>query len=126
MLRIVRTPVGGKLRRGVDIVLDAVGLEAQLADADLVITGEGRLDGQTIFGKTPIGVARMAKRFNLPVIAIGGCLREDVDVVHQHGIDAVFDSVHKAMSVEDALAAAQENLARIARNVAAVLALRLQ
>lgn len=114
----------GTLRRGIDIVLGAVGLEAKLAGADLVITGEGRLDGQTIFGKTPIGVARMAKRFKLPVIAIGGCLREDVDVVHEHGIDAVFDCVHKAMPVEEALAGAHENLARVARNVAALLALR--
>jgi glycerate kinase len=114
----------GTLRPGIDIVLGAVGLEARLAGADLVITGEGRLDGQTIFGKTPIGVARMAKRFGLPVIAIGGCLREDVDVVHEHGIDAVFDCVHKAMPVEEALAGAQANLERVARNVAALLALR--
>ncbi|HSC81869.1 MAG TPA: glycerate kinase [Chitinolyticbacter sp.] len=114
----------GKLRRGVDIVLDACSLESILADADLVITGEGRLDGQTIFGKTPIGVAKLAKRFNLPVIAIGGCLREDVDVVHQHGIDAVFDCVHKAMPLEEALAGAHDNLARVARNIAATLALK--
>ncbi|WP_255991969.1 glycerate kinase [Chitinolyticbacter albus] len=114
----------GKLRRGVDIVLDACALESILAGADLVITGEGRLDGQTIFGKTPIGVAKLAKRFNLPVIAIGGCLREDVDVVHEHGIDAVFDCVHKAMPLEEALAGAHDNLARVARNIAATLALK--
>ncbi|QZA80804.1 glycerate kinase [Deefgea piscis] len=113
-----------QLRRGIDIVLDAAKLADQLQDADLVITGEGRLDGQTIFGKTPIGVAQMAKQFNLPVIAIGGCLREDVDIVHEYGIDAVFDCVHKAMPLEEALAGASENLYRVARNVAAIIAMQ--
>ena len=59
-------------------------------DADLVITGEGRMDAQSILGKTPIGVARTAKQFNKLVIAIVGCLREDYEVVYKHGIDAVF------------------------------------
>ncbi|WP_373974031.1 glycerate kinase [Chitinibacter sp. SCUT-21] len=110
-----------RLRRGVDIVLDATGLAQHLADADLVITGEGRLDGQTIFGKTPIGVAQLAKQYGLPVIGIGGCLREDVHEVYEHGIDAVFSCVHKAMDLQEALAGAQQNLARTARNVASVI-----
>ncbi|WP_027469510.1 glycerate kinase [Deefgea rivuli] len=110
-----------RLRRGVDIVLDATGLAQHLSDADLVITGEGRLDGQTIFGKTPIGVAQLAKQFGLPVIGIGGCLREDVDEVYAHGIDAVFSCVHKAMSLQEALGDARENLQRTARNVASVI-----
>jgi glycerate kinase len=112
-----------RLRRGVDIVLDATGLAQHLGDADLVITGEGRLDGQTIFGKTPIGVAQLAKKHGLPVIGIGGCLREDVHEVYEHGIDAVFSCVHKAMDLPEALAGAQSNLARVARNVAAVIRL---
>lgn len=110
-----------RLRRGVDIVLDATGLAQHLGDADLVITGEGRLDGQTIFGKTPIGVAQLAKQYGLPVIGIGGCLREDVHEVYEHGIDAVFSCVHKAMDLPEALAGAQSNLARVARNVASVI-----
>lgn len=114
-----------QLRRGIDIVLDATHLIDHLQTADLVITGEGRLDGQTIFGKTPIGVAKLAKQFNLPVIAIGGCLREDVDIVHEHGIDAVFDCVHKAMPLEEALAGASDNLYRVASNVAALLAMKV-
>lgn len=114
-----------QLRSGIDIVLDATHLIDHLQAADLVITGEGRLDGQTIFGKTPIGVAKLAKQFNLPVIAIGGCLREDVDIVHEHGIDAVFDCVHKAMPLEEALAGASDNLYRVASNVAALLAMKV-
>nr|WP_247646389.1 glycerate kinase [Deefgea sp. CFH1-16] len=80
--------------------------------------------GKRFFGKTPIGVAQLAKQFNLPVIAIGGCLREDVDIVHEYGIDAVFDCVHKAMPLEEALAGASDNLYRVARNVAAIIAMQ--
>jgi glycerate 2-kinase len=69
----------------------------------LVITGEGRIDSQTINGKTPIGVARMAKRFGKPVIGIAGCLANDAAVVHGHGIDAVFSVLSQAGTVDEAL-----------------------
>ena len=111
------------LRRGVDIVLDATGLADHLTGADLVITGEGRLDSQTAFGKTPMGVAQLASRHGVPVIAIGGCLGDGVDVLREHGISAVFDCVTHAMPLEEALAGARDNLLRTARNVAALLAL---
>lgn len=91
------------LRPGINIVMDAVNLSEQLKDADLVITGEGRMDSQTVHGKTPIGVARCAKQFNLPVIGIAGCLSNDVDIVHEHGIDAVFSVVPRSVSLEEAL-----------------------
>ncbi|MDQ6589492.1 MAG: glycerate kinase, partial [Haemophilus parainfluenzae] len=79
-----------QLKAGVQIVLDNLKLAEQVKEADLVITGEGRMDAQSILGKTPIGVARTAKQFNKPVIVIVGCLREDYEVVYEHGIDAVF------------------------------------
>ena len=60
--------LGGRLRPGSEIVTEAVGLDAAVSDADLVITGEGRIDGQTAFGKTPVGVARVAKRHNKPLL----------------------------------------------------------
>lgn len=112
-----------RLRRGIDIVLDATRLADKLAGADLVITGEGRLDGQTVFGKTPFGVTELARQQNIPVIAIGGCLGDGVDAVHEHGMLAVFDCVSRAMPLEEALAGARENLQRTARNVAALLSL---
>ncbi|CAH2606043.1 glycerate 2-kinase 1 (plasmid) [Rhodovastum atsumiense] len=115
--------LGAELRPGVEIVTNAVGLEAMLADADLVITGEGRIDSQSIHGKTPIGVARVARRHGKPVIGIAGCLSDDAAVVHDHGIAAVFSVLHKTCSVEEALAAAAGNLRRSARNVAQVLRL---
>lgn len=115
--------LGGRLRPGSEIVTAAVGLDAAVADADLVITGEGRIDGQTIHGKTPVGVARVAQRHGKPVIAIAGSLAAGASVVHAHGIDAVFGAVSRPCTVEEALAAAAVNVRSAARNIAATLRL---
>jgi len=112
---------GATLRQGIEIVTDALRLDEQVADADIVITGEGRIDSQTIHGKVPVGVAKVAKRYNKPVIGIAGSLTADVGVVHQHGIDAVFSVLYSICSLEDALGNAQANLRMSARNIAAVL-----
>jgi glycerate kinase len=113
----------GQLRPGIEIVTEAVKLDAFVRDADLVVTGEGRIDGQTVNGKTPMGVARVARRHHRPVVAIGGSLAADADAVHAHGIDVVVAAVARPCSVADALAAAEDNLRRAARNLAAALAL---
>ncbi|KXI23287.1 glycerate kinase [Photobacterium sanguinicancri] len=113
------------LRPGIEIVMDAVDLKAQLAGADLVITGEGRIDSQTIHGKTPIGVARCAKAFGIPVVGIAGCLSNDCHVVHEHGIDAVFSVVPRSVSLEEALRDAAINVELTSANVARVLKLGL-
>lgn len=112
---------GANLRPGIEIVTDALGLAELVADADLVITGEGRIDSQTIHGKVPVGVAKVAKRFNVPVIGIAGSLTADVGVVHQHGLDAVFSVLYTVCTLEEALANAAANVRMTARNVAAVL-----
>ncbi len=112
---------GAQLRQGIEIVTDALHLADQVADADLVITGEGRIDSQTIHGKVPVGVAKVAKRFNKPVIGIAGSLTADVGVVHDHGIDAVFSVMYTICTLEDALENAGENVRMAARNIAAVL-----
>jgi glycerate kinase len=114
---------GAELRPGIEIVMEAVGLEDTVKDADLVITGEGRIDSQTIHGKTPIGVARMAKRYGKPVIGIAGCLASDASVVHGHGIDAVFSVLSKASTLDEALASAAVNVRTASRNIAAILKL---
>jgi glycerate kinase len=118
----------GQLRPGIEIVTEAIGLDALVRDADLVVTGEGRIDGQTVNGKTPMGVAQVARRHDRPVVAIGGSLAVDADAVHAHGIDVVVAAVARPCSVAEALAAAEDNLRRAARNLAAALALgaRLQ
>ena len=115
--------LGGRLRPGSEIVTDAVGLDALVRDADLVVTGEGRIDSQTVNGKTPIGVARVARRHGKPVIAIGGCLANDAHAVHAHGIAATFSTVMKAGTVAEALAGAGFNLRSAARNIAAAVKL---
>ncbi|HDY7819951.1 TPA: glycerate kinase [Vibrio vulnificus] len=111
--------LNAELRPGIEIVMDAVHLDEIVADADLVITGEGRIDSQTIHGKTPIGVARTAKKHGLPVIGIAGCLSADCGVVHEHGLDAVFAVVNRSVDLPTALAEAAENVELTARNVAA-------
>jgi len=98
-----------------------LGLAEQVKDADLVITGEGRIDSQSINGKVPIGVASVAKRFGKPVIGIAGSLTADVGVVHEHGLDAVFSVLYSICSLDDALANAEKNVHLTARNVAATL-----
>ncbi len=112
---------GAKLRPGIDIVTEALHLDALVAGANLVITGEGRMDSQTIHGKVPVGVARVAKRYHIPVIGIAGSLTSDVGVVHQHGIDAVFSVLYRICSLDDALEHAGENVRMAARNIAAVM-----
>ncbi|SFN09960.1 glycerate kinase [Izhakiella capsodis] len=112
-----------ELRRGIEIVTEALGLDALVKDASLVITGEGRIDSQTIHGKVPVGVARIAKRYNKPVIAIAGSLTTDVGIVHQHGMDAVFSIIYTICTLDDALKNAAQNVRMAARNVAAAVAI---
>lgn len=84
-----------QLSKGIDVVLEETHFQSRIIDADLVITGEGKLDSQTIYGKTPIGVAQVAKQFNLPVIAIGGSLGEQYETVYDYGIDSVFSIMNQ-------------------------------
>lgn len=107
------------LSSGVDIVLEETGLGQQVAEADIVVTGEGRLDGQTVMGKAPVGVARLAKRHGKRVIAFGGMLAEDAQVCNDHGIDALFSILPRPMDAEQAMDArvAYENLANTACQV---------
>lgn len=107
-----------RLQPGIEIVLETVKLADHVADADIVFTGEGRIDHQTAHGKTPMGVAKVAKQFNLPVIALAGCVGDNYQAVYQCGIDAVFPCVPRAMSLADAMTEAETNVANLAENVA--------
>lgn len=91
------------LESGIKIVLDETRLESYIADADIVITGEGRLDGQTVMGKAPIGVADIAKKYQKPVIAFSGCVAEDATTCNQHGIDAFFPILRTVTTLDDAM-----------------------
>jgi len=103
--------LSARLKSGVDIVIQASGLEKRLQKTDLVITGEGKIDRQTIYGKTPIGVARTAKKFNIPVIAIAGSIGDDASVVYENGIDALMGIISYPMSLETAIEKASVLLA---------------
>ena len=91
------------LKSGIDIVTEATQLSKRFAGADLVITGEGQINFQTVFGKTPVGVAKVAKTHNIPVIAIAGSIADNSDGVYDAGIDAMIDIVPEPMSLETAI-----------------------
>ncbi len=117
--------LGGQLRPGVDIVIDSVQLAKKIKGCDLVITGEGRMDFQTAFGKTPAGVARVAKEQNLPVIAICGCLGKNPGKVHEIGIDAFFTTLEENIEEEDLAKKGPAMLTNTAEQLARLLALSL-
>jgi glycerate kinase len=113
--------LGAELGRGIEIVTQALNLEEHVHDCSLVLTGEGRIDSQSIHGKVPVGVASVAKKYHKPVIGIAGCLTTDVGVVHQHGIDAVFSVLTQIGTLDEAFRGAFDNIQRASRNVAATL-----
>ena len=98
-----KTFLKAELKSGIDIILCETRLEDYIKDADLVITGEGRLDSQTVMGKAPIGVARLAKKYGKRVIAFSGCVTEDAEVINEHGIDAFFPIMRGVVTLEEAL-----------------------
>jgi glycerate kinase len=101
---------GATLRVGSELVIDSVELAQHLIDADVVITGEGRIDAQTAYGKAPLGVAALAKRMNVPVIAVGGCLAGGANKLFLRDIDALESAVVQDASLDFALRYARRNL----------------
>ena len=93
------------LESGIKIVLDETRLSEYIKDSDIVITGEGRLDGQTVMGKAPIGVARIAKEYEKPVIAFAGCVTKDATACNESGIDAFFPILRGVVTLEEAMRA---------------------
>ncbi|MFA5952453.1 MAG: glycerate kinase [Hyphomicrobium sp.] len=109
------------VKRGIEIVVEATGLDRHMKGADLAVTGEGRVDFQTAFGKTPSGVAASARRAGVPVVAIGGGLSEDAKGVFQHGIDGLEACTANPMSLEKALSNARQYLQDAAERVARLI-----
>ena len=91
------------MQSGIDIVLQEIKLEEDIKSADIVVTGEGRLDSQTVMGKAPIGVAKLAKKYGKKVIAFCGCTTADADVCNDYGIDAFFPILRSVTTLEEAL-----------------------
>jgi glycerate kinase len=108
---------GAELRSGIDIVIEAVHLEEHVKNADLVITGEGQVDFQTAYGKTPAGVAKVAGRYHVPVVAIGGGLADNARDIFRHGIHGIEAAVARAMTLEEAMASSKDYIANAAERV---------
>ncbi|MDG5471265.1 glycerate kinase [Jeotgalibacillus sp. ET6] len=109
------------LKRGGDLVINETKLAEAVQDADLIITGEGGINHQTIHGKTPICVAKTAKKYNVPVIALAGSLTNNYSNVYDHGIDAIFSIVPGVMTLEEALESGYDNLKNTARNLGVMM-----
>lgn len=104
------------LHSGIDKVLDIADIDKHLKDTDLVITGEGQIDGQSIFGKVPVGVASRAKKYDIPVIAIVGSVGEGAHKVYSYGIDVIVDIIDKPMTLEYAMDNVSELIEKAATN----------
>ncbi|WP_139905771.1 glycerate kinase [Clostridium thermarum] len=113
--------LNAELKRGVDLVIKYTALEEKLQGASYVFTGEGSIDAQTVFGKTPFGVAKTAKKFGIPVIAFAGRIGDGVEVLYENGIDSIIGIVPGAVSLEEALQKGEINLERAAENIARIL-----
>ena len=115
--------LGATLCPGTDIVIKVTDLEKHIKDSELVITGEGRIDSQSAMGKAPVGVARLAKKYGIPVVAIGGGVGEGAVLCHEHGIDAIFPAVRAPISLDEAMKkkTAAINLSNTAEEIARLI-----
>ncbi len=109
--------LNGKLKKGIDMVIEYSGLEEKVKSADMVWTGEGSIDFQTQYGKTPLGVATIAKNYNKPVVALAGKIGEDIDILYSKGIDSIFGIMKGVTTIEEALEKGKENIERTAENI---------
>ncbi len=106
-----------KLERGIDIITGVTNLEEKMTGADLVITGEGEINFQTVYGKTPFGVAQLAKSKNIPVIAIAGGLGQNYQTLYDKGFSGIFSIIDKPMSLEDAFMNTKELIENVTESV---------
>ncbi|GGJ03689.1 glycerate kinase [Halopseudomonas pertucinogena] len=113
-----RAVLGARFRPGIELVAELSGLAEAVQGADLVITGEGRLDGQSLHGKTPVGVARIARAAGVPVIALAGSLGEGYQRLYEAGIDAAFSLVPGPLSLEQAMLEGEQQLQARAGDIA--------
>jgi len=120
------TFLNANLQSGIELIMESVNLEEKIKVADLVITGEGKMDKQSIQGKTPIGVAKLAKKYDKKVIAIAGCLDDGYEIVLEHGVDAVFSCTAKSEYFETIKKNASKNLELTTLNIANLLNINLK
>ena len=116
--------LNAELKTGIDMVIEHTNLREKVKGADFVFTGEGSIDGQTLFGKTPIGVAKTAKEAGAKVIAFAGRVADDADTLYDGGIDSIFSILNEVTSLDDALKNGEHNLEKTVENVVRLLVLK--
>ena len=109
--------LGGTLKPGIQAILDYVDFDNLIRDADLVVTGEGSMDGQSVYGKVPVGVAQRCKPFNIPVVAVVGGMGPGAEKVYDYGIDSIITTVNGPMELDEALSRADELMADAAERL---------
>ncbi|NLC65720.1 MAG: glycerate kinase [Clostridium sp.] len=117
--------LGGNLKMGIDIVLDTVDFDQNLKDTDMVFTGEGNLDSQSLSGKVVIGISRRCKKANVPVIAVVGGVSDDIESVYEEGVTSVFSINRRPESLDISKHNTKENLAFTMDNIIRILKLNL-
>lgn len=115
--------LNAKLKPGSEIINSYLKIEGQIEDCDLVIVGEGRMDSQSVSGKAPIGVAKLAKKYDKPVIAICGSLAYDAVEVYDHGVDAIYSVVIRPCELSEALVEAEKNILLTSESIAKTIKL---
>lgn len=115
-----------KLYKGIDIVVKHTDLKKQMEGADFVFTGEGSIDSQTKYGKTPYGVAMVAKELNIPVVALAGIVGDDVDLLYEYGFHAFISIINGISSLEEALINGKKNIEMTCENIGRVIKFSLE
>ncbi len=117
--------LNGQLFPGIDIVIRYTDIERYMEGVDYVFTGEGSIDSQTRFGKTPYGVAKIAKKYGIPVIAIAGSINKDVNILYDYGFDAFFSVMQGVCDLDEALQKGEENIERTCESIGRIINLNL-
>ncbi|WP_078543483.1 glycerate kinase family protein [Litchfieldia alkalitelluris] len=112
-----------EMRKGIDLVIEYTHFEEKLREVDFVFTGEGSIDGQTLFGKTPFGVASIAAKYNIPVIAFAGKIGDGVEALYDHGFTAIVGILKELTTLDEALSLGERNLEFAAENVCRTLSI---
>lgn len=109
------------LRKGVELVIKYTKLDEKVKGADYVFTGEGSVDSQTVFGKTPFGVSTVAKKYNIPTIAFAGRIGDGVEELYKHGINSIIGILQGVTNLDEALKSGKENIEKTCENIARIL-----
>lgn len=112
---------GGKINPGIDFILDLIKIDDILPEIDMIITGEGKLDEQSIYGKAAVGIAQRAKKYDIPVIGITGYIGAGANKLHRYGIDAMFSIQAQPMSLEESISSASQLIQSIAEEIGRLL-----